>query len=105
MVSYCGPTSSGSDSAMYKPDFEGACADMATCDPEDIKKMMALVFSSMGSEEGSTPSGSDSASESSSGVPAGMCGLYVGLTSEPGKCQADCFGGMSSLALCELFVL
>jgi len=108
MVQHCGPTSSGSDNAMYKSDFKGACADMSTCDPEDMKKMMELIVGSMGSGEGSgSGSGSDSGSGSGSGsggMPAGMCSLYVGFTSEPGKCQADCFGGYSSLALCELFV-
>jgi len=42
MVSYCGPTLSGSDSAMWKPGFEGACFDVATCDQGDINKLMAL---------------------------------------------------------------
>ena len=50
--SYCGPTSSGSDNALWKPGFEGACYNMATCDREDIQKLTALQ-SGTGSKSGS----------------------------------------------------
>jgi hypothetical protein len=91
MVSYCGPKSSDDQfNAQFKAGFEGACFDMATCDPEDIKKMMAMALSQ---------AGSDSGSESGSAMPKGMCGLYVSMSSKPDKCQGPCMGGMSKQML------
>jgi len=98
---YCGPRSTDTDEekAGWNPEFKGACQDLSTCDPDDIKELMLLAFSAMGNsqEDGETPSGSTESDEPT--VIKGMCPILIRMTSKPGKCQAVCMGGQSSAEL------
>jgi hypothetical protein len=100
---YCGPKSSDTDEdkAGWKPEFKGACQDMSTCNPEDLKEMLMLAFSQMGNDndEGTTPSGSTEISAEEPTVVKGLCPILIRMSSTPGKCQADCMGGRTSAAM------
>jgi len=95
---YCGPKSTDTDEekAGWMPEFKGACQDLSTCDPNDLKEMLTLAFSAMGNsqQDGETPSGSTDSDEPT--VIKGMCPILIRMTSKPGKCQAVCMGGTSS---------
>ena len=95
---YCGPKSTDTDEekAGWNPAFKGACQDLSTCDPNDLKEMLTLAFSAMGNsqQDGETPSGSTDSDEPT--VIKGMCPILIRMTSKPGKCQAVCMGGTSS---------